>query len=78
MAVWRSNIHHPWSKQVFFFVVNERGLSWAYATPDFKESLHPDHLEQLRSIASVGPYSAAKMVTKVCPLMYEVASAMLA
>ena len=50
-------IHPPWlcssapllrRAQIFMFCINEKGDSWAYATPGFGEALVPDHLRSLR------------------------------
>ena len=37
--------------QVFLFCANEKGASWAYATPGFGASLAPAHLKMLRQMA---------------------------
>lgn len=53
-----------WLLQVFMFIVNDKGTSWAYATPDFKSSLGQPVLNQLRSLADVP--ESAKLFTEVC------------
>jgi hypothetical protein len=40
--------------QVFVFVVNDKGSSWAYATPGYGAPLAPGLLRQLRDAAGVG------------------------
>jgi len=40
--------------KVFMFVVNDKGSSWAYATPGFGSPLGPGLLRQLRDMAGVG------------------------
>lgn len=49
--------------QVFMFIVNDKGTSWAYATPGFANSLNHHVLQQLRSLADVPENS--KMITEV-------------
>lgn len=50
--------------QVFMFIVNDKGTSWAYATPGFAGSLNQQVLRQLGSLAQVP--EQAKMFTEVC------------
>jgi hypothetical protein len=45
------------------FITNDKGTSWAYATPGFSNSLDPDLLKQLRSLAHVP--ESAKLITEV-------------
>lgn len=45
------------------FIVNDKGTSWAYATPGFAASLNQPVLRQLRSLADVP--EQAKMFTEV-------------
>ncbi|KAF6263612.1 hypothetical protein COO60DRAFT_1667179 [Scenedesmus sp. NREL 46B-D3] len=51
--------------KVFMFITNDKGTSWAYATPGFSNSLDPDLLKQLRSLAHVP--DSAKLITEVMP-----------
>lgn len=39
--------------QVFMFVVNDKGSSWAYASPGFGQCLSPGHLKMLREYAKL-------------------------
>lgn len=52
------------SLQVFMFIVNDKGTSWAYATPGFANSLNQTVLKQLRGLADVP--EQAKLFTEVC------------
>ena len=45
------------------FMVNDKGSSWAYASPSFGSSLRPDHLKQMRELAEL-PHTP-KHVTEV-------------
>lgn len=45
------------------FVVNDKGSSWAYASPSFGASLQPSHLRQMRELA--GLPNTPKHVTEV-------------
>jgi hypothetical protein len=49
--------------QVFMFITNDKGTSWAYATPGFSNSLDADLLKQLRALAHVP--ESAKLITEV-------------
>uniref|UniRef100_A0A383VN75 MADS-box domain-containing protein n=1 Tax=Tetradesmus obliquus TaxID=3088 RepID=A0A383VN75_TETOB len=51
--------------KVFMFITNDKGTSWAYATPGFSSSLDADLLKQLRSLAHVP--ESAKLITEVMP-----------
>eukprot|EP00884_Botryococcus_braunii_P012088 jgi/Botrbrau1/20880/Bobra.0135s0013.2 len=44
--------------KVFFFIMNDKGSSWAYATPGFGAALNTTHLQALRALA--GDDSGAK------------------
>jgi len=44
---------HAPAMQVFMFIVNDKGTSWAYATPGFANSLNTQLLKQLRCLADV-------------------------
>lgn len=35
------------------FMVNDKGSSWAYASPSFGSSLRPDHLKHMRELADL-------------------------
>lgn len=39
--------------QVFVFIVNDKGSSWAYATPGFAKTLANSHLLQMRDFAKL-------------------------
>jgi len=52
-----------WLLQVFMFIVNDKGTSWAYATPGFPQSLNPELLKELRVLAQVP--DQAKLITEV-------------
>lgn len=52
-----------WCVQVFMFIVNDKGTSWAYATPGFSSTLNPELLKELRALAQVP--EQAKLVTEV-------------
>jgi hypothetical protein len=45
------------------FIVNDKGTSWAYATPGFANSLNQTVLKQLRGLADVP--EQAKLFTEV-------------
>jgi hypothetical protein len=45
------------------FIVNDKGTSWAYATPGFNNSLNPEVMKQLRTLAEVP--ESAKIFTEV-------------
>jgi hypothetical protein len=45
------------------FIVNDKGTSWAYATPGYANSLNQTVLKQLRSLADVP--ENAKLFTEV-------------
>lgn len=45
------------------FIVNDKGTSWAYATPGFPQSLNPELLKELRVLAQVP--EQAKIITEV-------------
>lgn len=45
------------------FIVNDKGTSWAYATPGFANSLNSQVLKQLRALADVP--EQAKLFTEV-------------
>jgi hypothetical protein len=45
------------------FIVNDKGTSWAYATPDYSASLNVQVLKQLRALANVP--EQAKLFTEV-------------
>ena len=47
--------------QVFLFLANEKGASWAYATPGFGATLSPAHLKMLRQMAMPEIDEAAKV-----------------
>lgn len=47
------------------FIVNDKGTSWAYATPGFGSSLNLELLKELRALAQVP--EQAKLVTEVMP-----------
>lgn len=49
------------SPQVFLFLANEKGASWAYSTPGFGASLAPSHLKMLRQMAMPDLDEAAKV-----------------
>jgi hypothetical protein len=49
--------------QVFMFIVNDKGTSWAYATPGYADSLNHDILKDLRTLANVP--DSAKLITEV-------------
>jgi hypothetical protein len=49
--------------QVFLFCANEKGASWAYATPGFGASLAPAHLKMLRQMANPELDEANKVLT---------------
>lgn len=51
--------------KVFVFVVNDKGSSWAYASPGFGASLAPSHLKELRTYANVS--CVPKALTEVMP-----------
>eukprot|EP00775_Hariotina_reticulata_P012112 gene12112-12251_t len=51
--------------KVFMFIVNDKGTSWAYATPGFPQSLNPELLKELRVLAQVP--EQAKIITEVMP-----------
>lgn len=55
--------HSSWCLQVFMFIVNDKGTSWAYTTPGFNSSLNPQVLKQLRTLAEVP--ESAKIFTEV-------------
>lgn len=60
--------HRPYpaaDMQVFMFIVNDKGTSWAYATPGFGSSLNPELLKELRVLAQVP--EQAKLVTEMMP-----------
>ena len=50
--------------QVFMFVVNDKGSSWAYSSPSFGAALQPAVLRHLRELA--GLPSTPKHITEVC------------
>lgn len=52
-------MHSPW--QVFLFCANDKGASWAYATPGFGASLGPAHLKMMRQMAMPDIDEAAKV-----------------
>lgn len=65
MAALQSSPTLPTSApQVFMFIVNDKGTSWAYSTPGFAGALNQQVLRQLRSLAQVP--EQAKMFTEVC------------
>lgn len=45
------------------FMVNDKGSSWAYASPSFGSSLRPEHLKHMRELADL-PHTP-KHVTEV-------------
>lgn len=45
------------------FIVNDKGTSWAYATPGFAASLNPELLKEMRQLAQVP--EQAKIITEV-------------
>ena len=47
--------------QVFLFLANEKGASWAYSTPGFGAPLAPAHLKMLRQMAMPELDEAAKV-----------------
>ena len=47
--------------QVFMFLANEKGASWAYSTPGFGAPLAPAHLKMLRQMAMPDLEEAAKV-----------------
>ena len=47
--------------QVFLFLANEKGASWAYSTPGFGAALAPAHLKMLRQMAMPDLDEAAKV-----------------
>ena len=49
------------SAQVFLFCANEKGASWAYATPGFGASLSHAHLKMLRQMAMPDVDEAVKV-----------------
>lgn len=59
--------------QVFLFCANDKGASWAYATPGFGASLSPAHLRELRQMANPDSDDA----TKVHSLCHAAATALL-
>ena len=54
--------------QVFLFCSNEKGASWAYATPGFGASLAPAHLKMLRQMSMPEVDEASK----ASPLPYKI------
>jgi hypothetical protein len=48
--------------QVFLFVANDKGSSWAYASPDLTASLTPGNLRKMRDLAGL-PSSTSTEVT---------------
>jgi hypothetical protein len=51
------------TRQVFIFIANDKGASWAYATPGFGAALAPDKLQALREVAgAVATSKASKQV----------------
>ena len=46
---------------MFLFLANEKGASWAYATPGFGATLSPAHLKMLRQMAMPEIDEAAKV-----------------
>ena len=51
--------------KVALFVVNEKGSSWAYATPDFGVAVSPAYLSLMRKLAQVP--NSPKLATEVIP-----------
>ncbi len=58
--------HAGW--QVFLFCANDKGASWAYATPGFGASLAPAHLKLLRQMANPDVDDASKVGTFITML----------
>lgn len=54
------------------FIVNDKGTSWAYATPGFSNSLNADLLKQLRTLAHVP--EQAKLITEVSGTVLQAAA----
>ena len=46
---------------MFLFLANEKGASWAYATPGFGATLGPAHLKMMRQMAMPDLDEAAKV-----------------
>ena len=54
------------SAQVFLFCANEKGASWAYATPGFGATLAPAHLKMLRQMAMPDLDESVKVCPPAC------------
>lgn len=62
-------LHKLTDAKVFVFIANEKGSTWAYATPGFAATLNPDHLQEMVEFTAMT--TATRRPTEVRPVAID-------